>query len=294
MYPKISIVTPSYNQASYLEQTILSVLNQNYPNLEYIIIDGGSTDGSIEIIKKYEKYLKYWVSELDKGQVDAINKGLAYCTGGIFNWINSDDYLEENALNIIASNWVKGYCIGGRVRNFYEGSLEDGGIHPNQINSLSEFLQLKSKFHQPGLWLDLEDLKKVLPMDTNSNYYFDKILMIKYFSMNGVKIKSIPQVLANFRIHESSKTILVQQKALGELICYYKILLTKPAFVPYFRLIKNTLNHHLITYQLIEKWRVLSGNKFKKTIAYLFMVLRNKDLLRSRLFYTTLKNEVLS
>ena len=82
-----SIITPSYNQGQYIEQTIQSVLNQNYPNLEYIIIDGGSTDNTVEIIKKYEKHLKFWVSEKDKGQANAINKGLQYCTGEIFNWI---------------------------------------------------------------------------------------------------------------------------------------------------------------------------------------------------------------
>lgn len=90
-WPKISIVTPSYNQAAFLEKTILSVLNQNYPNLEYIIIDGGSNDGSIEIIKKYERYLAYWVSEPDKGQSDAINKGWKLSTGEVLGWLNSDD-----------------------------------------------------------------------------------------------------------------------------------------------------------------------------------------------------------
>jgi len=88
-YPKISIVTPSYNQAEFLERTILSVLNQNYPNLEYIIIDGCSTDGSVEIIKKYEKYLAYWVSEKDRGQSHALNKGFCKASGDIYCFYKS-------------------------------------------------------------------------------------------------------------------------------------------------------------------------------------------------------------
>ena len=97
-YPKISIVTPSYNQGNFLEETILSVINEEYPNLEYVIIDGGSTDNSKEIIKKYENKLTYWVSEKDNGQTEAINKGFKLVTGDIFNWLNSDDFLEEGAL----------------------------------------------------------------------------------------------------------------------------------------------------------------------------------------------------
>lgn len=97
-WAKLSIVTPSYNQGQFIEETIRSVLLQGYPNLEYIIIDGGSTDGTLDIIRRYEKHLAYWVSDPDKGQANAINKGFKKATGQIFGWINSDDYYYPGAL----------------------------------------------------------------------------------------------------------------------------------------------------------------------------------------------------
>jgi glycosyltransferase involved in cell wall biosynthesis len=100
--PKISIVTPSYNKARFLEDCIISVLNQNYPELEYFIIDGGSTDQSVDIIKKYEKQITFWVSEPDEGQSDAINKGFRMVTGEIVAWLNADDFYLPGAFATVA------------------------------------------------------------------------------------------------------------------------------------------------------------------------------------------------
>jgi glycosyltransferase involved in cell wall biosynthesis len=106
-WPRISIVTPSFQQGQFIEETIRSVLLQRYPNLEYVIIDGGSSDDSLEIIRKYEPWLSDWVSEPDRGQTHAINKGLSRCSGEICNWLNSDDQLAPDALAIVAKDWAR-------------------------------------------------------------------------------------------------------------------------------------------------------------------------------------------
>jgi glycosyltransferase involved in cell wall biosynthesis len=111
-WPKISIVTPSFNQGSYLEKTIRSVLLQGYPNLEYVIIDGGSTDQSVDVIKKYAQWIDFWVSEKDQGQSNAINKGLARSSGELLGWLNSDDYYLPGALFKIARAYIEDGSVG--------------------------------------------------------------------------------------------------------------------------------------------------------------------------------------
>lgn len=160
-YPKISIVTPNYNKAKYLEQTILSVLSQNYPNLEYVIIDGGSTDGSVNIIKKYEDKLAYWVSEPDKGMYYAIKKGFEHTTGDIMAWINSDDMYHPGAFSIVADifteysdvQWLTGmnthYDENGRTVRVWSATYFS---HLSFLMRNYKYVQQESTFWRRSLW----------------------------------------------------------------------------------------------------------------------------------------------
>lgn len=204
-WPKISIVTPSFNQGEFLEETIRSVLLQNYPNLEYIIIDGGSDDNSVEIIKKYEPWIKYWVSEKDNGQAHAINKGLEHCNGDIFNWINSDDYLTDGALKIIAKNFIGYDLLAGAVLNFDSTNkilVQSAALSPdNMIGGDTSVV-----YQQPGTWLKVEKLKQVGGPSEDLHFSFDWLMTINYLN-SFKKVKYIDYVLANFRLHNKSKTV---------------------------------------------------------------------------------------
>ena len=152
-WPLISIVTPSFNQGAYLEEAIRSILLQGYPNLEHILIDGGSTDGSVAIIKKYERWFTHWVSERDRGQAHAINKGLARCTGEIFNWINSDDYLMAGALRKIAATFPGADAVAGAVLNFNGNGRQEYLVPRTWTWRTGLRRSVRPKWHQPGVWL---------------------------------------------------------------------------------------------------------------------------------------------
>jgi glycosyltransferase involved in cell wall biosynthesis len=229
-FPTISIVTPSFNQGHFIEETITSVLNQNYQNLEYIIIDGGSTDNSVEIIKKYEQHLKYWVSEKDSGQANAINKGLKYCTGEIFNWLNSDDYLEPGSLLKIAETFASGevQMVAGRVRNFSSTNEE---IIQNQFLTAEGLMCWKPnvKFVQPAVWMCRENIEKCGGINETFHYAFDWDLYIRYL-YNFPNVKEIADLLVHFRLHEQSKTQSLCERFVLEERNIIENIYTLPAF----------------------------------------------------------------
>ena len=200
----VSIVTPSFNQARYLETTIESVLTQDYPRIEYIVIDGASTDGSVDIIKKYESRLAFWVSEKDNGQADAINKGLARANGEIVAWLNSDDYYLPNAV----SNAVKVFEGIPAVVTAYGDMLAVNELGQT-INTL-KYKQLSLEdllcfqiIGQPAVFFRREAFEKTGGLDTTFHYLLDHHLWIR-LAQQG-RILHVPQTWAAARYHAEAK-----------------------------------------------------------------------------------------
>lgn len=213
-WPKISIVTPSMNQGEYLEETIRSVLLQGYPNLEYIIIDGGSTDQSIEILKKYEKWLTYWVSEKDQGQAHAINKGLKKATGTIIGWINSDDYYQKDVFGYIAKELItnsrKNIITGGYI--WLEENANKMQINAKQTtwyNLISHPKLWRTNEHgmpcQPSVFWKSELIEDVGLLDEELIFALDYEYWLRAIK-SGYKFKTTNRILSVYRVHDSSKT----------------------------------------------------------------------------------------
>ncbi len=225
-WPRISIVTPSYNQAQFIEETIRSILSQGYPDLEYVIIDGGSSDQSAEIIAKYEPWLADWLSERDKGQSHAINKGLARSTGDLFNWINSDDLLLPGTLAAVGGASRHDEAIAGAVLNFGVGAsmvIENKGLSPARLIAGD----IGAAYHQPGLWFRPCRIASVGGIDESLHYAFDFDLTLRYLAKYPELIY-LPQILASFRLHETSKTTSQQHDFHRERIFVYNKILNHP------------------------------------------------------------------
>jgi GT2 family glycosyltransferase len=200
----VSIVTPSFNQARYLEATIQSVLSQEYPHIEYIVIDGASSDDSVEIIKKYKKRLAYWVSEKDNGQADAINKGFARAKGDIFAWLNSDDYYLPKAISAA----VKIFEENPDVVLVY-GDMLAVDEYGQTINVL-KYKQLSLEdlccfqiIGQPAVFFRREAFEEAGGLDTAFHFLLDHHLWIR-IAQQG-KILHVPQTWAVARYHAEAK-----------------------------------------------------------------------------------------
>ncbi len=219
--PKISIITPSFNQAKYIEDTIRSVLRQNYPYLEYIVIDGGSSDGTLAILQKYTGKLT-WISEKDKGQSDAINKGLSLISGDIVGYLNSDDILEENCLELVGNffvsnpdfHWVCGKCgiigaNGEKSRNFVT-SYKNIFLKYLRFPSMLFILNYIS---QPATFWRRDIIKNIGFFAYSYHFSMDYDYWLRIFTK--YRLGFIDKYLSSFRIHKSSKgsRSLVHQQA---------------------------------------------------------------------------------
>ena len=204
-WPRISIVTPSFNQGRYLEETIRSVLLQGYPNLEYIIMDGGSTDNSIDIIRRYARHLSHWQSGQDGGQSSAIQEGFKRSSGSIINWLNSDDILYPNALKHVALQ----FCRSGIVAVY--GNRKEIDLHSQVTNEFfpPPFLTkgmwlLGQPIPQEATFISREAYKSVGGIDDTLFFCMDYSLYVRLFSLG--RFKKIRQFLGAIRNHADTKS----------------------------------------------------------------------------------------
>ncbi|MGG6266396.1 glycosyltransferase family 2 protein [Leptolyngbya sp. AN03gr2] len=209
-WDKISIVTPSYQQGEFIEETIRSILLQGYPNLEYIIIDGGSTDGTVEIIRKYEPFLTDWMSERDRGQSHAINKGWERATGEILHFLNSDDLLLPGALATIAQVFsedqaiqvVSGVCPVKDVE-----LKEELRIKLPRAFDLAYFLLDREGVGQPATFIRRDVYEKTGGMDERLHYTLDREYWMRIcLRCPGVQVAKLEQPLAIFRWQSNCKS----------------------------------------------------------------------------------------
>jgi|ERR1035437_78410 glycosyltransferase involved in cell wall biosynthesis len=225
--PLFSVITPSYNQAAFLESCILSVLSQDYRNIEYLIIDGGSSDGSLEIIKKYENHLSYWVSERDQGQADAINKGLLKATGEFICWVNSDDLIYPDFI----SSRLKQFQHHPDIDMIY-GDVDEGPDPDNswlrkgkQTSFLSMLKTLNVPIPQQSAIWKRNVLEETGLLDSKWHVLLDMDYFIRIAKNH--RILYIPGALAFFRIHKNSKSINEAIKWAEELPRYYLSIIEK-------------------------------------------------------------------
>jgi glycosyltransferase involved in cell wall biosynthesis len=214
----VSIITPSYNQADFLEATIQSVLSQDYPNIEYIVIDGESTDGSQDIIQRYASRLAYWVSEKDKGQTDALNKGFARAHGDVYAWLNSDDTYQpgavREAVEFLQAHPDMGMAYGNanyiNAKSKVIGQFPAAQTNYRLLRRGYVHIPQQSSFFRGDLW------KSVGPLDPSFYFAMDYDLWVRIAAVAPVIY--VHRIWANFRLHSNAKTVTADERCWSEML----------------------------------------------------------------------------
>ncbi len=216
--PLVSIITPSYNQARYLEETICSVLGQSYPYIAYMIVDGGSTDGSLEVIQRYAGRLAGWVSERDQGQTDALNKGFSRATGDILAWLNSDDtYLPGAVAEAVA--FLQSHPEAGMVYGDANLVNESGQVISKFPAAQTDYRRLRrgyvhipqqAAFFRAALW------RQVGPLDPSFYFAMDYDLWVRLSRLAPLCYH--PRLWANFRLHQGGKSVISDERCWPEML----------------------------------------------------------------------------
>jgi glycosyltransferase involved in cell wall biosynthesis len=255
----ISIITPSYNQGQYIEETIRSVLLQSYPSIELIVIDGGSSDETVTVIEKYSKWIKFWVSEKDEGQSSAINKGLQHVTGDIVNWVNSDDVVDKDAFWHLDESFDKKFSFyTGSFKKYCNGVVTETSRLP-KYSSIEELL-VSPSMAQPSLYYKTEVFKSLNGVNKNFHYCMDLELFKKAVLKEGLQsICYLNSNLSLFRIHGDSKTHKFQiQFAKERYTILYNLLAQIDSSPKRVKAIFDRFRHLLIDN---EKWELVTVNQ---------------------------------
>lgn len=277
--PKITVVTPCYNHAAYLRDTIESVQGQNYPNLEYIVMDGGSNDGSVDIIQDYARHLAFWQSERDNGMYSAINLGMARASGDILAWLNADDYYLPGALHFAAANLniESPELVFGNVFHFAQDSAENWGSDVEREHALKDLFKYDYIIQPAAFWT-----RRAWQLTGSLDETFQIVADWEWFArakLKRIAFKPVSRYLAAYRIVRSGKTQQGGKKRNQELAN----ILQRYAGVEYARTFERVVQARdriLRVRRLTRRWRLARTERivFRALFPRIFSQVRNADV----------------